>query len=284
MTQDNAAALIATGHQPLSTFTGSTADDNNWVLLVGRSEDSGSRTNAFAEANSGGTGGAAAAVGQACKQYMISGTGIPVETSAQPSGYTALSAAGTEVTTFALWPSNWAIAGETSLNWNSTGHSGYNNGGDVGFILGTPEPVTFSSFSPAPTGASKPSGIAASSSVYFVGYLGTADVSKATGGGGKALTYNGVGFSAAAVESGQYGLWGYEHILWLTSALPSTTQNPLVSGAPGFGSLETAQILGSTLLATATSNLASAGVKISDMTSSGKTIAKPGGLAGQYAN
>jgi hypothetical protein len=51
----------------------------------------------------------------------------------------------------------------------------------------------------------------ASATVPFIGTLGTSDAAGVNGGANK-LTYNGVAFSKAAVQNGQYSLWGYEHI------------------------------------------------------------------------
>ena len=46
----------------------------------------------------------------------------------------------------------------------------------------------------------------------FIGTLGTSDSAAVVTAGGARLTYNGVAFSKAAVQNGQYSLWGYEHI------------------------------------------------------------------------
>jgi hypothetical protein len=51
------------------------------------------------------------------------------------------------------------------------------------------------------------------------------DAHSAIGGGGKALSYNGVPFSIAAVESGQYTFWTYEHCYRLAG---TTTVSPIV--------------------------------------------------------
>lgn len=45
----------------------------------------------------------------------------------------------------------------------------------------------------------------------FIGTLGTSDAAQVNSGNNK-LTYNGVAFSKAAVQNGQYSLWGYLHL------------------------------------------------------------------------
>lgn len=48
---------------------------------------------------------------------------------------------------------------------------------------------------------------------YLLSYLGVADANTAVAGGATALNYNGVPFSVAAVQNGQYTFWSYEHYL-----------------------------------------------------------------------
>jgi hypothetical protein len=48
---------------------------------------------------------------------------------------------------------------------------------------------------------------------YVISYLGVADANTAVAGGATALNYNGVPFSVAAVQNGQYTFWSYEHYL-----------------------------------------------------------------------
>lgn len=47
---------------------------------------------------------------------------------------------------------------------------------------------------------------------YDIGYLGLGDAPTALGAGAKELSWNGVFYSPAAVQGGQYTLWGYEHL------------------------------------------------------------------------
>jgi hypothetical protein len=51
----------------------------------------------------------------------------------------------------------------------------------------------------------------ASANAGFIGTLGTSDAAQVNSGNNR-LTYNGVGFTKAAVQNGQYSLWGYLHV------------------------------------------------------------------------
>src|SRR5262249_40280534 len=46
----------------------------------------------------------------------------------------------------------------------------------------------------------------------YVTYLGISDATSAISGGASEITYNGVTYSDAAVQEGQYTFWGYEHL------------------------------------------------------------------------
>lgn len=48
---------------------------------------------------------------------------------------------------------------------------------------------------------------------WLISYLGVADANTAVAGGATTLNYNGVTFSVAAVQNGQYTFWSYEHYL-----------------------------------------------------------------------
>jgi len=58
-----------------------------------------------------------------------------------------------------------------------------------------------------------------SANTIVVSYLGLSDATTALGGAkpGKELTYNGVQYSAAAVEAGEYSFWGYLHLYYKSS-------------------------------------------------------------------
>ena len=57
--------------------------------------------------------------------------------------------------------------------------------------------------------------------------MGTSDAAGVNNGANR-LTYNGVAYSKAAVQNGQYSLWGYQH-LYARSGL-SATKLTLVKG------------------------------------------------------
>jgi hypothetical protein len=201
ITQQQAALLIKAGAHPLDFFTGNSADSGDFVFLVGRNEDSGTRITTFAEAQQG--------FGQPCVQWQIQIDG----------SYTTPSAVGTAVTGLQKWPGNTALNGNTNLKWAAVGHSGYNGGGDVKNVLKTPNPLTGLTIpSGAPTGWSS-----SSSKSYLVTCAGYADADSIASAGGTNLSYNGVAYSAAAVKAGQYTLWGYEHCYRLGSSSSNTT-------------------------------------------------------------
>ena len=68
----------------------------------------------------------------------------------------------------------------------------------------------------------------AAATAPFIGTLGTSDAAGVNNGANR-LTYNGVAYSKAAVQNGQYSLWGYQH-LYARSGL-SATKLTLVKGA-----------------------------------------------------
>ena len=51
----------------------------------------------------------------------------------------------------------------------------------------------------------------AAATAPFIGTLGTSDAA-AVNSGANSLTYNGTAYSKAAVQNGQYSLWGYQHL------------------------------------------------------------------------
>lgn len=201
MTQQNAAALIKTGYLSLAAFTGNPADNINYVFLVGRNEDSGTRNEAFAEAQTG--------FGQNCVQALI--TGNPVSAIAK---YT-----------------NVGMNLEPLITWNALGHSGYNSGGNVATALSNvvtnpiAAGVVNANIRPP---ANATHFVAGTSKCYTVGYLGISNVSGVTGG--KVLNYNGVPFSETNVQNGTYTFWNYEHNYYLTTAFNG---NPISFGDTG---------------------------------------------------
>jgi hypothetical protein len=68
---------------------------------------------------------------------------------------------------------------------------------------------------------------------WLISYLGVADANTAVAGGATALTYNGIPFSVAAVQNGQYTFWSYEHFLKSPqlNALPAADNHNVVANA-----------------------------------------------------
>ncbi len=63
---------------------------------------------------------------------------------------------------------------------------------------------------------------------YSIGYLGLSDAATAVTAGAKELKWNGVTYSAGAVQGGQYSLWGYQHLFVGAAA---TANDTTVAGA-----------------------------------------------------
>ncbi len=220
ITQDIASALLTTGSIPLSVVTGNNADAANFLLMIGRNEDSGSRVLYQAESWSNGTPTSHGAISGGTLQWMIEQSTTPggaaiasgYPTSSSGAGYPALAITG-GITALKKWPASWTLNTETTVTWTSLGHSGYNGGGDVADILSSPSPVTNLTFSVAgqsPTGYAAPG-----SQLYIVSCLGTSDAATVLSHGGTALAYNGVPYSVANIENGQYSLWNQEHLYLL---------------------------------------------------------------------
>ncbi len=200
VSQQAARGLITGGFVPQAYLTGSnsTADTANYFYLVGRNEDSGTRIGAYSEA-----------------QFGVTAT--PVQFAVTLTG----TAAGSPVSSTAKYPVT-PLNTEPAIVWNTAGHSGYASGGNVATALdGTENSAALPTF----TGKSSEN----TGSTYFMGYLGVTDAASAVGGGGKALTYNGVPFSLAAVQNGQYTFWTYEHVYRLAS-ISGTTLGTIADG------------------------------------------------------
>lgn len=212
ITQQTAQTLIENGYTSLMTLTGNTSNQYDYLFLIGRNEDSGSRCNAYAEAQTG--------FGQAAIQWMpsyIGTSGSYQDIGASPSyvsssGTNYVYDGGTTATLSGLqkWPSNWKINTNTTIAWTVSGHSGFVSGGEVASALSAVDPVTSGSISitSSPT---------TPNNVYVIGYVGSSDANTAIGNGATELTYNGVLFSQNAVRNGQYTFWGYEQALYQPS-------------------------------------------------------------------
>ena len=208
ITQQQANALITNGYLPIAAFTGSSSQLYQYAILVGRSEDAGARTVPFAEAQNG--------FGNPPQQYQLTFSGSNLTTQAD-----GLVTGGTNatVTGLYLWPANAPLNQLPSLNWSLYGHSGYNITSDLSNALSAVNPVAaaslaFGNGSDANDPTAAPTGI---THAYFVGYNGIADASSLITAGGTALSYNGVPYSVAAVQNGQYTLWSYAHYYYIGS-------------------------------------------------------------------
>jgi hypothetical protein len=79
----------------------------------------------------------------------------------------------------------------------------------------------------------------------YVSYMGTGDAAALAGNGGAVLTYNGLSYSLAAVQEGQYTFWSYEHLDYKSglAGVPRTfgeslsTQLQTVDGSPLLSSM-----------------------------------------------
>lgn len=255
VTQQQAAALLVNGFLPLSVLTGNSSDATNFVLYIGRNEDSGSRCAYEAESLGGGIAGSGA-FGASIQQFMIkqSGAAYPGD-----PNYASLSVGSNTVAGFQPWPKkttdlspnvNWFVNTIPGLSWGTIGHSGYNTGGDVATMLETPNPVLTTGW----TVSGAPSGfLAGTSKVYFISCLGASDSLAVLGAGGTQCTYNGVAYGTNAVQQGQYSIWTTEYLYYLNTATGSEV---------AIGSAKTAaDELADALWNTATSGLGNAGIQ-----------------------
>ncbi len=188
MTPQLAQVLYPLGKQALSQFTGSAAHATKLVFAIGRDPDSGTRSTTFFE-----TG----IQFQAVKQYTVTENSGTAQINSQV------------ITPYQL------ING---VSTGALGNGGYNSGGTVrGFLTDTIPSAIYTA-----TGSG---GTATTTGAYYVSYLGTSDASNviagqvAPRGNAVALKYNGVDYSAAAVQNGQYTFWGYEHIMYRAAAV-----------------------------------------------------------------
>ena len=100
-------------------------------------------------------------------------------------------------------PYAFVQAGPAGINFPNDG-AGYSSGGNVKTALQNVNPGTYSNGDAFNLYNSMP----AEHASYAIGYLAVSDWS---GSGLPTLTYNGVAFSDAAVENGQYSYWGIEN-------------------------------------------------------------------------
>jgi len=190
LTNAEISSSLVSGTLKLSTLSGNSGDTES-VQAVGRDEDSGTRIQALACA--------AIKVQKPLKQFQPLFDGNTTPTVPPP-------APGSQITGAALWPA-------VTLNTISypTGDSGYNGGGSLASA------VNVSHAGSRPTYAN-----------WILSYLGINDAATVTNG--IVLQFNGVPYSAAAVENGTYTYWGYEHLYYRKtfSGTGKTVANQLV--------------------------------------------------------
>ena len=251
MTQQAASTLESQGYIPASMLSGTafTTSTNDFVFLIGRNEDSGTRVNAQAEAAIGVTT-AVSSFGLSMNQYyavFTANNGSVATSGSFPSddvyaqsnaglGITAgspignIETGGTNCTLvdIGLWPADAPVNTETSINWDTEGHSGQAGGSGVAGVLDAVNPVVGLNLTLIDNGGGKPtSPIAWNHSVskaYLVGYLGTADAGGIPSTAGCTyLTFNGVPYSPANVYNGSYSFWGFEHMYYRGTGTNSPT-------------------------------------------------------------
>ncbi len=194
---DVQAQQLLFGAVPLALISGN-SDDTNFVYAVGRSKGSGNRLGTFAD-----------------RGFGILST--PVQYDLTQSGPNATLALDEQASDFP-----GGDAGSTD------GSSGYPSGGGVATALS----VTGSGSSTDPIKHKGKTFIG----FYAIGYVGISDANSAIGHSAKALTYNGVAYTPNNVQQGEYGFWGYEHVMGLPglSGDPATfragLENQLLTG------------------------------------------------------
>ncbi|MEI6654355.1 MAG: hypothetical protein WCP45_06270 [Verrucomicrobiota bacterium] len=216
VTSQQFRAVLGKGPQPLSLFTGLSADDASFVVGMGRNDGSGTRTTYLAESGFGFV--------NPVQQYVLN-----TYTAGTPNVMNKLQlvpALGVSTLTPAGNGANCSTAANKSLVWGQTvdGNGGYNSGSSISTAMGM-------------TGASV-SVYGASGSLSFTGnvslvsWLGTGDSMTTRNNGGKIIGYNGVTLTEIAanpnptdrltqlgtndklkISRGQYTAWGYERIM-----------------------------------------------------------------------
>jgi len=225
LSTDNLATLAQDGYISLAQLSGTDTAGNETtdIVLTGRSEDSGSRANAFACAFEGGNVGATTQLqyqpfySGAFQTYSDNG-------SMESNAHTATveeGGTGSTLTSLSLWPGKWGLNSDTTIFWTKAGlGGGFNSGGNLALAMSATNPITTVSFTDANGNAA--------TAVYVVTYLAGADAATCVAGSpvtlnttnaqATRLSYNGVQYSQAAVLNGSYNIWGYEHAYYLPSA------------------------------------------------------------------
>lgn len=198
ITNTQAQQLFGAGFAPLALFTGNATgtgiptrngDQLKVVYATGRDFDSGTRLTAFADS---GLGAQATVV-----QYRAT-------------------VSGDTVTALTKYP----VTVINGVSTGSLGNGGESSGSTLRAFLN--KALTAGAYQTEDGGAT---------GGYLLSYLGVSDANTVLPGGSGAgaapaveLSFNGVPFSVGAVEQGNYGFWGYEHVLYRStqSGLPKT--------------------------------------------------------------
>ena len=202
-TAENARNILNAGHMPVAFVTGSNADTNATLWLVGRDIDSGTRLTTLGQTGYG--------TSKAVKQYFV--------------GYTNSTYSNATTTNSVYLTPATSVNGVTEVQ----GNAGYTSGSGssasglcyqiknygvlaTGTNLGTDTNFTAWTY----TGPN-----------YLLGYAGTGDAGKSSGSGAagtlRLLSYNGTTYSDTAVQQGQYAFWGYEDLYYNASTATANT-------------------------------------------------------------
>jgi hypothetical protein len=186
ITTAQAQNLYQNGKLPLSFFTGNSSDSNSYVYALTRDPGSGSRLIALAETGVG--------VTTSIKTYEPTVTGATADSlgnfvKGTISGSVPLYPAGVIKSTQIYDP-----------NAGDTGYPSFGTGDQTGLIAAITSTPTVNSSSP-------------STAQFFVAYFNPTDAAEAVAAGSEQLTYNGVAYSQANLQSGLYTFWSYEQAL-----------------------------------------------------------------------
>ena len=200
--------VLGKGPEPLSLFTGLTADDTSYVIAMGRSDLSGTRTTYLAETGFGFV--------NPVQQYVLntySGTAMTRLQLVPASGISTLTPAGNG--------NNCSTTGNASTvrGQSMDGNGGYSSGGDIATAMSkTGSAVTV-------YGASGSDQLGGAKNVALISWVGISDAMTIRNNGGRIIGYNGVTLSdlaaggtqlgdndKAKISRGQYTAWGYERI------------------------------------------------------------------------
>jgi hypothetical protein len=182
LTTSAAQALYSRGYIPLAFLTGLPADRNKTIFAIGRNHDAGQRFGALAEFGLG--------VNAVTKHY-------------QPTVD-----ANFVVTSQILWPRNSEASGFDTL---VAGNGGFNSGANLANAL----KVVLSETAYKVGNSSATAG-------YYIGYVTPSDANGVLAGGANVgpngpaigLKWNGVAYSAQAVQEGQYTAWLYTRVIY----------------------------------------------------------------------